>query len=186
MNALRTLATALRAGCALALLVGTAVSEAQTPSRSVHAVPQPAAPPVQSLPKPSGLESPIPSPGGLTSQFPSGLPPPHLPTADVTPPVAPTPPPPFTGGGGSGYPGAVPQTSVMGAGGYGSTRYICGSGPYTPLQIAQSFLSADANRDGELTRSEAHRLAIRPCSFEEADRDFDGILTRFEYEDSVR
>lgn len=178
------LPNALRLGCALALLASAAVvSEAQTPSRSVQAVPQPAAPAAQSLPSPSGLASPLPNPAGLTSRFPAGLPPPQSPTADVTPPAAPAPPPPSTGGGDLGY-GTAPQTTVMGAAGYGGA--LCGGGPYTPLQIAQSFLAADANRDGELTRSEAQRLTIRPCSFEETDRNYDGILTRFEYEDGVR
>ena len=61
-----------------------------------------------------------------------------------------------------------------------------GPGPYTALQTAQSFLSADGNRDGELTRAEAQRLTIMPYSFEEMDRNHDGILTRFEYEDAMR
>ena len=61
-----------------------------------------------------------------------------------------------------------------------------GGGPYTALQIAQSFLAADANRDGELTRAEAQRLTIMPYSFEEMDRNHDGILTRSEYEDALR
>jgi hypothetical protein len=80
----------------------------------------------------------------------------------------------------------------MGAGGYGvpAGPQYPGSGPapgpYTALQIAQSFLGADANRDGELTRAEALRLTIAPSSFEEMDRNHDGILTRSEYEDAVR
>jgi hypothetical protein len=79
----------------------------------------------------------------------------------------------------------------MGAVGYGGVPTAraspgVGSGPYTALQIAQSFLGADINRDGELTRGEAQRLTIMPYSFEEMDRNRDGILTRFEYEDGVR
>jgi hypothetical protein len=80
----------------------------------------------------------------------------------------------------------------MGAGGYGvpaGPQYSGAGpmpGPYTALQVAQSFLGADANRDGELTRAEALRLTIAPSSFEEMDRNHDGVLTRFEYEDAVR
>jgi hypothetical protein len=61
-----------------------------------------------------------------------------------------------------------------------------GPGPYTALQLAQSFRQADANLDGELTRAEAQRLSIMPFSFEEMDRNKDGILSRSEYEDGVR
>jgi hypothetical protein len=78
----------------------------------------------------------------------------------------------------------------MGAGGYGvpaGPQYpAMGAGPYTALQAAQSFIGADANRDGELTRAEAQRLTIMPSTFEEMDRNHDGILTRSEYEDALR
>jgi hypothetical protein len=74
------------------------------------------------------------------------------------------------------YGGAYPPPPASGA----------SQGPYTALQIAQSFIGADANRDGELTRAEARHLTIMPYSFEEMDRNRDGILTRFEYEDAVR
>jgi len=79
----------------------------------------------------------------------------------------------------------------MGAVGYGGVPAAratpgVGGAPYTALQLAQSFIGADANRDGELTRAEAQRLTIMPYSFEEMDRNHDGILTRFEYEDGVR
>lgn len=84
-----------------------------------------------------------------------------------------------------------PQTNVPGGRAYGAgvaapaTADVV-AGPYTAVQIAQSFLAADLNRDGELTRAEARRLAIAPYSFEEMDSNHDGILTRFEYEDAVR
>ena len=96
----------------------------------------------------------------------------------------------MVGGRGTGA-DVIPQTAVMGAGGgYGvpaGPQYLSGGpAPFTALQIAQSFLGADANRDGELTKGEARRLAIMPSTFEEMDRDHDGILTRFEYEDGVR
>ena len=45
---------------------------------------------------------------------------------------------------------------------------------------------AEGNKDGELTRAEASRLSISTMTFEEMDRNFDGIITRFEYSDSVR
>jgi len=60
------------------------------------------------------------------------------------------------------------------------------AGPLTPLQIAQSFLAADRNRDGELTPEEARQLTWVRGAFEDMDRNHDGILTRFEYEDAVR
>ena len=76
------------------------------------------------------------------------------------------------GAGAAGYGGAAARSPTV----------TTGAGPYTPVQIAQSFILADANRDGELTRAEAQRLSILPYSFDEMDTDHDGILTRFEYE----
>jgi hypothetical protein len=191
---------ALRLGCALALLAGvTLESPAQTPSRSVRPVPQPAAPTTLTpgvaapgTPIASGLPSPLPSPAGLNSRFPAGLPSPlpnpaGLPSPGVrnlASPGTPAGAPPIEAG-------IVPPTSVLGAAGYGGLAPVrppsgTGGGAFTALQIAQSFLGADANRDGELTRAEAQRLTILPYSFEEMDRNHDGILTRFEYEDGVR
>jgi hypothetical protein len=187
----------MRAGLGLALCAAVLIGHAQGPSRSVHAVPQRQSPVLApgalgpGAPNPAGLPSPIPSPAGLTSQFPAGLPPPAtpgLPTPTDTVLPAPT----STGGGGGGRygPESVPQTAAMGAGGYGvpaGPQYSStGAGPYTALQIAQSFLRADANRDGELTRAEAQRLTILPSTFDEMDRNHDGILTRSEYEDALR
>lgn len=148
----------LRLGCALAFLAATSWSQAQPSMRSVQPATQPASP--------GGLLSPVPSPGGETPRSPSGLRPPPPVDAGVAPQTrvtrAPVADP------------AAPQST--------DTR----PGPYTALQIAQSFLGADANRDGELTRAEAQRLRIMPYSFEEMDRNHDGILSRFEYEDGVR
>lgn len=109
-------------------------------------------------------------------------------------PVAPAPAPP---GSPSVNPPAdalvVPQTNMLGGRAYGAgtgaeAAPVAGmvAGPYPALQIAQSFLGADLNRDGDLTRAEAQRLAIAPYSFEEMDRNRDGILTRFEYDDAAR
>jgi hypothetical protein len=166
------------------------IAPAPTSSRSLQSVPQPPAPATTTpgvagfaTPSPSGLPSPLPNPAGVSSQFPAGLPSPTVPnlaspgTAAGSPPVD---------------AGTAPQTAVMGGSGYGgvpagrASPGVGWSGPFTALQIAQSFLGADANRDGELTRAEAQRLTIMPYSFEEMDRNHDGILTRFEYEDGVR
>jgi hypothetical protein len=185
-----------RLGFGFALCAAALASSAQT-SRSVRLVPQRQAPVLATgavgpgAPQPAGLPSPLANPAGLTSQFPAGLPSP----ASINPAGLPSSvgtPLPATVGGGRGTAGTdvVPQTTAMGAGGYGvpaGPQYLSGgAAPYTALQIAQSFLAADANRDGELTRAEAQRLSIMPSSFEEMDRDHDGILTRFEYEDGVR
>jgi EF hand domain-containing protein len=147
----------LRLGCALALLAATSLSQAQS-MRSV----QPAAQPT----RPSGLVSPAPSPGDQTSQSPAGLRSPTPVDAGVAPQSR-----------GTRAPAVADRTPQ-------ATN--ASHGPYTALQIAQSFLGADANRDGELTRAEAQRLSIMPSSFEEMDRNHDGILSRFEYEDGVR
>lgn len=179
---------AQRLVCAASLIALGGLSYGQTSIPSVRPVPQPAAPVTTpgsgfGSPSPSGLPSPTPRPGGLTSRFPSGVPEP-----DVTPG---SPPP------GNGavvvVPPAAPGSPAYG-GAHGPMRgdpryaqYTCGArGPYTPLQIAQSFIGADADRDGELTAVEAQRLTIRPCSLEQMDRNRDGVLTRFEYEDGVR
>jgi hypothetical protein len=140
----------------------------------------------------SGLPSPLPSPAGLTSRFPAGLLSPLPNPAGLPSPIVPNLASPATPAGGPPIDmGTVPQTSVVRAAGYGGASTVrppsgAGGGAFTALQIAQSFLGADANRDGELTRAEAQRLTILPYSFEEMDRNRDGILTRFEYEDGVR
>ena len=79
-------------------------------------------------------------------------------------------------------------TAAMGAGGIANASRVVpsGAGPYTALQLAESFQRADANRDGELSRAEFQRLTIAPASFEEMDRDHNGIVTRSEYEDGTR
>jgi hypothetical protein len=76
----------------------------------------------------------------------------------------------------------------MGAGGGAATaRSVpAGPGPNTALQLAQSFLAADSNQDGDLTRAEAQRLTIMPASFDEMDRNRDGVVSRSEYDDSSR
>jgi hypothetical protein len=200
VNAFLNSRRALRLGCACALLAGIALaSPAQTPSRSVRAVPQPAPPAALTpgvaapgAPIASGLPSPLPSPAGSTSRFPAGLPSPVTTPAGLPSPTVPNLASPASPAGGLPIDAATaPQTSVMGAAGYGGLPTVrpppaVGGVAFTALQIAQSFLGADTNRDGELTRAEAQRLTIMPYSFEEMDRNHDGILTRFEYEDGVR
>lgn len=182
------LRSALRLSCAAALLAVSAValSQTQPAHRSIRAVPQPAAPAPSAAAAPAGLPSPIPNPAGLTSRFPAGLPP--LAGAGRATPAA-------TDAGPNPDSSVPPQTNVLGAPGYGGVMAgapapaqaaTARTGPYTALQAAQSFLAADGNRDGELTRAEAGRLTIAPYAFEEMDRNHDGILTRFEYEDALR
>jgi hypothetical protein len=79
-------------------------------------------------------------------------------------------------------------TAVMGAGATvrGPGQTTGGAGGFSATDVARSFYFADANHDGELTRSEANRLSLRSMTFEEMDRNFDGIISRFEYDDSMR
>jgi hypothetical protein len=203
----------LRLGCTLLLLAGAATAGHAQNSRQVHAVPQPAAPAnaaTLGLPKPAGLPSRFPA--GLPetgvmgdSGTPIGVPP--ATTNNITPGGTVTTP--DTGGtttagntGATGTTGTTgnsgtPSPSVTGTGvNSAGVAYLGAAAPqgpvsgpagnYTPLQIAQSFLGADANHDGELTRAEFQHLTIKPYTFEEMDRDHDGIVTRFEYDDAVR
>jgi hypothetical protein len=195
MNTALFFRRAMQLGWALAIGTVGLSSQAQTANRAVRPVPQRQAPALAigavgpGAPSPTGLASPIPNPAGLTSQFPGGLPAPPVNSTGLPAPADTTQPPSITTGAG-GRPtnpdGLPPTTTVMGYGApAGPLPSGLGRGPYTALQIAQSFLAADANRDGELTRAEAQRLTIAPYTFEEMDRNHDGILTRFEYEDAM-
>jgi Ca2+-binding EF-hand superfamily protein len=53
---------------------------------------------------------------------------------------------------------------------------------WTAPQIRQAFELADADTNGELTRSETQRLAIVPKPFEDMDQNKDGLISRAEYE----
>jgi hypothetical protein len=87
-------------------------------------------------------------------------------------------------------------TTVMGAAGGGGlargpAQTVAGGGGgaangFSAVDIARSFINADGNRDGELSRSEARRLTLAMQSFEEMDRNYDGVITRGEYEDGLR
>ncbi len=154
-------------GCAASLALIALPAPAQTRLPGVKAVPQPAAPPAPPATRPSlGTLNPT----GLNSQFPAGLPSPGD-TPAGSPAID----------AGVATPGAM-----GGAGAVQRPAAVLGAAGYTAQQIAGSFIGADLNRDGELTRAEAQRLTIAPYSFEEMDRNHDGVLTRFEYEDAVR
>lgn len=80
-------------------------------------------------------------------------------------------------------------TNVMGAGGSvpGPTQYLnSGAAGVSAADEARSFFFADANHDGELSPAEFRRLSIVTQSFEQMDRNFDGVISRFEYQDSLR
>lgn len=61
-----------------------------------------------------------------------------------------------------------------------------GGGPLTALQVAQMFAQADADGDGLLTRAEALRLPMVTMSFDDMDTNRDGVVSRSEYESSLR
>jgi hypothetical protein len=129
-------------------------------------------------PSASGLASPSANPAGLPSPSanPAGLPDPTTPNISV---------PGVPAGSPEVDAGVAQGGTVMGAGGAARTTVVQAA-PYTAVQIARSFIMADANRDGELTRAEAAHLEIAPLSFEDMDANHDGILTRSEYENALR
>lgn len=61
-----------------------------------------------------------------------------------------------------------------------------GGGPLTALQVAQLFAQADADGDGLLTRAEALRLPMVTMSFDDMDTNRDGVVSRSEYDSSLR
>jgi hypothetical protein len=199
MHATFFLRRAARLGCAVLLATIAAASYAQT-ARKIQSAPQPAAPA-------NAATLGLPKPGGLTSQFPAGLPETGVMGSSGTPigvapattntnePAGTVTTPGTSGTATTGSTGTVPTTTGAGVNAAGVAYMGAGapqgpvSGPagsYTPLQVAQSFLGADANHDGELTRAEFQHLTIKPYTFEEMDADHDGIVTRSEYENAVR
>jgi hypothetical protein len=183
MNTLSVACLIRRLGCAVALSSLAILGQAQTARPpGLKVVPQPAAPSKFVAPAAeAAAASPTPavgfgapSPTGLASQFPAGLPSPN-----DTPPGSP-----------AIDAGIASSPTVMGAGAAAPRPTVVSGavsgGTYSAVQIAQSFIGADTNRDGQLTRTEAQRLTIAPASFEEMDRNHDGVLTRFEYDDAFR
>lgn len=181
------------AGACVALLacVGSFAQAQSSPGKvtAVTPVPPPAV-------RASGAPSPgLPNPAGLQSRFPAGLTAATLGAARNETGTG--------GGGGSGGSGTgggggtiggngnaggggdftPPATNVMGAG--APQPWGVGPGPYTVVDAARSFLMADANRDGELSRAEARRLSLGQFAFEELDADHDGVVTRWEYDDAM-
>jgi len=61
-----------------------------------------------------------------------------------------------------------------------------GGGPLTALQVAQLFGQADADGDGLLTRAEALHLPMVTMSFDDMDTNRDGVVSRSEYDASLR
>lgn len=100
----------------------------------------------------------------------------------------------FSTGGAIGTTGGVDTsaaasaTTVLGAGGAAGPSQYLGSGGsgLNAVDVARSFLNADTNHDGELSRAEASHLSISTETFEQMDRNFDGVISRSEYEDSLQ
>lgn len=188
---------------AAGLCAAAAASAVQAQTRSVapatNTIPSANARAAQSAPSPAGLR-PI-FPAGISSG--SGAAVSRDPIAASTSPISPFGSPVTNIGAvdttGTSTPltpelpnfGAV-NTTVLGGSGAGNTvrgpgqRIAGGAGGFSAVDQARSFIFADANRDGELTRAEAGRLSIMTMGFEEMDRNFDGVITRFEYDDSLR
>jgi hypothetical protein len=181
---------------AVAGLCAAAAASAAYAQR-VQSVPAPAAPSAaaraaQAAPNPAGLRSTYPA--GVTSGSGGAVSPnPIAQGSTVIPPNGNS----VSAGPGldNSLPGTgtddgtgAPNTSILGSGATvrGPGQGLGGAGGFSATDTARSFFFADANKDGELTRSEAARLSISTMSFEEMDRNFDGVVTRFEYSDSVR
>lgn len=82
---------------------------------------------------------------------------------------------------------ADPAAALMPPAGTGAAAAVpAASGRWTPAQVQQSFVRADANADGQLTRAEAQQLTILPRSFEDLDANKDGILSLDEYQSGAR
>ena len=171
----------LAATLSLALLAAsTAYAQRAQVAPSVAPKPSTAAVTANATPNPAGLRSAVPA--GLTSG--SGA------AVSTDPNIADN-----AVDTGSAVPGTIvdPQaaaaaTSVLGAGGSRGPSQFIGSGSpgFSAVDIARSFILADGNRDSELTEGEARRLSISAMSFQEMDRNFDGRVSRSEYEDSLR
>jgi hypothetical protein len=190
----------LAAGLCAATAASAVYAQGQMRAGKPAPAPSAAARSAQAAPNPAGLRPVVPA--GISSG--SGAAVSGDPVTAGASPVAPGGQPPVTGndgsvvgGGGIGVPselppngGVAPNTSVLGAGGVvaGPGQYPGGLGSSTmsAADEARLFFFADANKDGELSRAEAGRLGGVGMSFEQMDRNFDGIISRFEYQDAVR
>lgn len=180
---------------AAALCTAGAVSAVHAQMRQGAPAPAPtaAARAAQATPNPAGLQSPFPA--GITSG--SGARVSSDPIAAANAPV-----PANSAGTGTNigtggfvgvptelFPNGGPNTTVLGAGSSvaGPSQSLnAGAAGFAATDTARSFFFADANHDGELTRAEARRLSIATMSFEEMDRNYDQVISRFEYDDSLR
>jgi hypothetical protein len=171
--ALACAGAALAPGASAQKIIGVPQTSRQAPAPGVATF---------GLPNPAGLTPPVP--GALTPPMPASLTPPGA--ANLSPGTAP---------GSIVVDAAVTGPTTAGgvaaaAGGYAGGANAMGyggipHGPYSAVEIERAFEDADINRDGELTRAEAQRLAI-PVPFDDLDRNHDGVLTRFEYQDFFR
>ncbi|MDB5858409.1 MAG: hypothetical protein JWQ76_2098 [Ramlibacter sp.] len=173
----------LAATLSLALLAATTV-HAQMARVQPSTSPKPSASAVaaQGTPNPAGLRSAAPAgltagSGGATSSDP------NIANSSIISGVG-------SSAVGSDMQTPANATATMGAGAGGSrgpSQFVgSGGAGFSAVDIARSFINADSNRDGELTEGEARRLSISMMSFQEMDRDFDGKVSRGEYEDSLR
>jgi hypothetical protein len=179
----------LAAAAFCAAAAASAVHAQKVQSVPAQPAPTASARAAQAAPNPAGLRSTFPA--GVTSGSGGAVSPnPIAQSSAVIPPGGNS----VTAGSGldNTLPGAGTDTnnstSVLGAGATvrGPGQRVGGAGGFSATDTARSFFFADANHDGDLSRAEAARLSISTMSFEEMDRNFDGVISRFEYEDSLR
>lgn len=197
------------AAVTLCALAAASAAQAQKVRPATNVIPSSSSRIAQAAPKPTGLQPVFPA--GLsdgsgaavatnpvassTSPIPAGgssivtgtLVPSDLPPADTTNTTT-------TSTTGNTVTTAGDTTPVFGAVrivGAGATtpgpgQTPGGAGGISAVDAARAFYLADANHDGELTRAEFARLPFHTQSFEEMDRNFDGVISRFEWEDSLK
>lgn len=130
-----------------------------------------------------------PSPGGLRPVFPSGINSGSGAAVSSDPIAATTSPVPGPGLSTIPAPGTTATTGGVNNGRIipelpSPDRPVPGIG-FSAADVVRSFDFADDNRDGTLTAAEAARLSIVTMTFQEMDRNGDGVVTRAEYEVSV-
>jgi len=81
----------------------------------------------------------------------------------------------------------APATNVLGAGPAAVRPALAAEPPALgPRDLARTFAFGDVDHDGDLSPAEARRFGIGTEAFNEMDRNNDGLVTRSEYEDSLR